>query len=169
MIEFLYTGVYSTVSRNPEETNATTHKTEELSPFTLHAELYAAGDRFGIPSLHRLCLQKYEQELKSTTISMELLDSLYAVFEKTPDSDRSLRDIVIRHMRLHRKDVKGNGSIETCFKETALDIPSFTYELLESYISSPVQGRCYTCGYQSVEALQVRCLKCGKGGASLAG
>ena len=40
---------------------------------------------------------------------------------------------MIKHMRRHRKDLKKNDSIQAYFKETALDVPEFTYELLESY------------------------------------
>ena len=53
-------------------------------------------------------------------------------------------------------------------RATLQDVPEFAFDVLQLFVNAPLTGRCYSCGpNQAAEALQARCIKCGKGGISL--
>jgi hypothetical protein len=53
-------------------------------------------------------------------------------------------------------------------RATMLDVPEFAFDVLRLFAKAPLIGHCHFCGpNQSAEALQARCIKCGKGGISL--
>ena len=53
-------------------------------------------------------------------------------------------------------------------RATMLDVPEFAFDVLRLFAKAPLIGHCHFCGpNQSAEALQARCIKCGRGGISL--
>ena len=123
-MEFLYTNDYTepvdcmdniaTLLRNiaADERNTTANvwdlcDAELFELFTLHTSMYALADKYAIPSLSLICIAKFQSVTKTTTL-WPLLKLVPAIYESTPDSDRGLRDILIRELRLRSREFIGN-------------------------------------------------------------
>jgi hypothetical protein len=157
MIEFLYTANYTV-----DDTQAS----PSPSNLTLHAELYAIADKYGLPSLAGEAKSQFLNTTTSTSWdAQDFLNSIYSIYNLTPESDRGLRDVAINCARSHSRELF-QGSVRELLQAVSLKVPDFAFDLLGSFIQTPVLGRCSTCGpNQKVECLQLRCLRCGRGGA----
>ena len=82
------------------------------------------------------------------------------------ESNRGLRNAALCHARSHVGKLQSDDAMRTQFRGTCLDILEFKVDLLQLYLHVPIRGACFQCGSdQPVEPIQLRCLKCGKGGA----
>ena len=159
-MDFFYGGDYSDLTEGDEG------KEEPLSMLELHAEMYALGDKYQTPGLRRLAMRKFNSRLRSEWAPQDFLRSIARVYKLTPESNRKLRSVVLRHARSNIEHFQSDDAIRVQFKETCLDVPEFALHLLQSYIDVPIRGDCNQCGRgQPVEPTQLRCLTCGKGGA----
>lgn len=159
-MNFFYYGDYS----DPIEGDK--GKEGPLSALELHAELYALGDKYQVPGLSRLAIQKYEGRLKRAWDPQKFLQLIARVYNLTLESNRDLRNAALCHARSHVGKLQSDDAMRTQFRGTCLDIPEFTADLLQLYLHVPIRGDFFQCGSdQPVEPIQLRCLKCGKGGA----
>ncbi|KAL4863269.1 hypothetical protein BDV12DRAFT_206664 [Aspergillus spectabilis] len=77
---------------------------------------------------------------------VEFLESIPDVYHLTAPQDQTLRDSI--------------------YDEITREVPTFTKDLLDSYIASPILADCHNCGpTMAMQALQVRCRKCSRGRA----
>ena len=137
-----------------------------LSAWELHAELYALGDKYQVPGLSRLAMQKHKGRLKRAWDPQKFLRSIARVYNLTLESNRGLRNAALCHARSHIGKFQSDDAMRTQLRGACLDIPEFTADLLQLYLDVPIRGDCFQCGPgQPVEPIQLRCLKCGKGGA----
>ncbi len=158
--DFFYCGDYS------DPTGGDEGKEEPFSILELHAEMYALGDKYQAPGLLRLAMQKYEGRLKRDWVPQAFLRSIARVYKLTPESNRELRNATFRHARSNIEQFQSDDAMRIQFKGTCLDVPEFAIDLLQSYIDVPLRGDYSQCGRrQPVEPIQLRCLKCGEGGA----
>jgi hypothetical protein len=61
-----------------------------------HARMYAMGDKYGIPGLKELALQKYEEAYRYT--SAGFANSIIIAFTSTLDADMDLRNVIITYL-----------------------------------------------------------------------
>jgi hypothetical protein len=84
-----------------------------------------------------------------------------------PTSTNALRAIAVEYARMKFRDMMESADLEI-LRATLQDIPEFAFDVLQLFANAPLRGHCHSCGpNQSAEALQARCLNCGKGGISL--
>ena len=96
-------------------------------------------------------------------VPLELLEFIYDVYSGTPASVRQLGDTAGVLVRNNLPMMLDEAAIATAYEKALTQMPEFTKELLGIYAKTPSYG-CYTCGpNQGMEALQVRCMRCGKG------
>lgn len=77
------------------------------------------------------------------------------------------RVIAIEYARREFRDIMQGRDLEI-LRTTLQDVPEFTFDVLQLFVNAPLSGRCSSCGPgQAAEALQARCIKCGKGGVLL--
>ena len=127
--------------------------------------MYALGDKYQAAGLSKLAVQKYEGTLKRAWVPQSFLRSIPKVYKLTPESNRELRNVTLRHARSYLEQLKSDDVRQTLFRGTCLDVPEFAVDLLQSYVKVSLRGDCFHCGRQPVEPMQLKCLKCGKGGA----
>ena len=189
MIEYFYTGDYgksSTSTREQDKEKSACSDEERPSAPRLHAQVFALTEMYQVDTLQGLAVTKYSTALGMTPKIEELLDSIPDIYQLTPASVRGLRDKAVVAFRLFLMQTgpprqpgclsgpkpsgdEGEAAVDTLM--AAYDIeaesPEFAKDLLRSYIRSPLLGYCHCKPehLQPTEALQMRCLACGKGGA----
>ncbi len=189
MIEYFYTGDYGnsdeSMQKQGKEKSACSNG-ETLPALRLHAQVFALADMYHVNHLQELAVTEYSKALKAIPDIENLLESIPDVYHLAPSSVRALRDKVIIAFRtlLMRaeaprqpsccSDVKSSGdegeatvdALMTAY-DLAADTPEFAKDLIFSYIRSPLLGYC-SCKpdcLQPTEALLMKCLAWGKGGA----
>lgn len=127
---------------------------------------YNMADKYNVSSLGVITKEKFRSTLKSCPSAedyLRLIPDVYTI----PRPGNPLRTIVVEYARLKFRDMMQSTDLELV-RTTLQDVPEFAFEVLQSFVNAPVRGRCGTCGpNQNAEVLQMRCLKCGKGGLSL--
>ena len=163
MIEYLYKSRYESV-----DFGEGTEK-EAPSELRLHAELYAVADKYGLPPLADFAKSRFIATVRDSWDPYDFLQSIDAIYTLTPESNRGLRDVAVAQTRSLGRKYFSEGQAHALMKRVCIQIPEYAYELVDSFMQKPMLGRCYSCGpNQKVEALQLRCLRCGKGGADVA-
>ena len=142
---------------------------EASSELRLHAELYAAADKYGLPSLADYAKSRYIATVHESSSPYDFLESIDAIYTLTPESDRGLRDVAVARTRLHGIHDFPEEKAQALMRKICLQVPEYAFDIVDSFMQKPILGRCRDCGPdQRLEALQLRCLRCGKGGASVA-
>jgi len=156
-VDYLYTGNYKVGS------------TDSCFALSVHATMFAFGDKYLIEGLKDLSVKKYSDVLDRETDTAAFLRSLPDVYTMTPESARGLRDKAVWFARERLAAAHCSPEITSVFEKVADDVPEFTKDLLTSFLQQPCVGRCWDCGRNklvAVDVLQSRCKKCGKGGAT---
>ncbi|KAF2724463.1 hypothetical protein K431DRAFT_198664, partial [Polychaeton citri CBS 116435] len=78
----------------------------------LHAQLYALGDKYDIPSLKQKALLGFRSDIAKRWNILSLARATRDVFTTTPDSDRKLRDVTAETLYAHASDVADDPGIE---------------------------------------------------------
>ncbi|KAK4544715.1 hypothetical protein LTR36_003964 [Oleoguttula mirabilis] len=93
---------------------------------TLHAKMYAAGDRYGVAGLKALALDKFKIQLTQHWDSQEFAESIHVVYNTTPSSDKDLRESIADTLGWHDR-LLDKPEIEVA----VLEINGLAYELLK--------------------------------------
>jgi BTB/POZ domain len=160
MIDYFYTGDYDDTGLENEG--------DSQSLLDFHAKIFALADKYDVELLQKRAVDHYKSRLNNCDI-FEFLQSISVVYESTPSSLRSLRDIVIHYAKtkLQRIACK-QEDVKEAFLDVVKDTPEFAMDVCADWIGSTFRGTCSSCGpWQPVEVLQARCLSCGKGNASV--
>jgi hypothetical protein len=105
MIDYLYKLDYdensasdTEVEDNPSQVNSktTAESNEMVSSSLLHAEVYAMGEKYGIPGLKDLAQRKFEHAVTNGWQDATFCSVVRSVYESTNSNDRGLRDIVTK-------------------------------------------------------------------------
>lgn len=159
MIRFFYSMDYNDSVLEDKEVNPP----PPLSLLQLHARMFALGDRYDISGLRGVAVKKYSSRCTSSE-ALELIDSVYDVYEGTATSVRPLRDVACSRMRNRLPKMLDEEAVRTVYQQLLIDVPEFTRDLLDLFVKAPLYGNCGTCcSHQAFEALQVRCKRCSKG------
>jgi hypothetical protein len=166
IVNFFYSMNYD--DEIPEEAG---HKTRPpISLLQLHARMFTLGDRYDILGLRDVAVKKYSARAAVSGVSLELLESIYDVYKGTYAFIRQLRDTASVLVRKNLLKMLNEAAIATAYEKVLTEVPEFTKELLGIYIKAALYGECYTCGpNQGMEAIQVRCMRCGKGRSGVSG
>jgi len=133
---------------------------QDLSFLRIHARVFALADKYVVDVLQSLSVAKFSDRLRDSEI-FEFLESIPGVYTLTPGVVRGLRDEAIKHARINLPQYLGNASVRQAYEDIASMTPEFIKELLESYMETPMIGKCWNCGRcQALQAVQSRCLRC---------
>lgn len=159
LLEYLYTYDYKVVLYGEER--------GPVAELRFHVRIYATGDRYDVPKLKSLALAKFKHTLEHSRIH-EVEDTFYKVlrdiYTTTPDTDRSLRDLVLQFCASHsnivlgkRKFVKTMDKIPGSWKEVCRNI-------LEVVNEDPKLYKCSNCGLndECCSACEPFCSNCGR-------
>jgi hypothetical protein len=81
----------------------TANAVEVANPLTIHASMYALGDKYQVDGLSQLAKEKFESCLHHHAHSEDLITAVQIAYSTTPDSNRGLRDSVMDAFRVHFK------------------------------------------------------------------
>lgn len=127
---------------------------------------YNLADKYDVLALMGLAGKKFKSTLNEGPTPVEYLSVISDVYT-IPTSTNSLRVIATEYARAKFRDMLQSADSEI-LRATLQDIPEFAFDVLQLFANAPLTGRCHSCGpNQSAEALQARCINCGKGGISL--
>lgn len=127
MIHCLYYGSYANY-------DVTVEGEQWKSACQLHAAMYALGDKYDIAAVKDKAV--YSFKMLSTRLPqhlINLIESAPIVYESTPDSDRSLRTVIVAKAiqspsKLLDEDVKA------AFQRVLIDIPNFNWDIHQYWI-----------------------------------
>lgn len=186
MVDFFYTGNYMDNSNTNQHlsSNEVEHNDEEgTTALRTHARMFALANIYKVDQLQNLAAAKYDKAVEETSHIQDVLDSIPDIYGLTPDSVRTLREIAVMAVRIklgHQSAAACARSSEGRSEAAAYSVMAlldtgatgtleFMKDLLSSYIRAPLLGSCFNCdteNLQPAEPLQIKCLKCGKGGAT---
>ncbi|KAK3369827.1 hypothetical protein B0H63DRAFT_551704 [Podospora didyma] len=123
-----------------------------LTPLNQHPRMFALADKYDIPGLQSLAVQKYDEYILRISpyrtvapsfaeCTQEVLLSVPDVFTLTPASQRPLQVATILYMRAWLKE-----SILRCpetrdlYDETCAAVPEFVKEFSDSHMEFPERG-----------------------------
>jgi hypothetical protein len=67
----------------------------------IHASVYSIAEKYGIPGLKALALDKFEKEASVHWGTTDFLDAIQEVYTMTVDHDRGMRDAVVKVISSH--------------------------------------------------------------------
>lgn len=162
LIDFFYTMDYQEDPYDVEQPEE-----PRTSSLQLHAQMFALGDRYDIPSLRTLAVHRYEKVCSQERNTLDFLESIPQVYGTTPSALRGLRDIVIDFSRRHLidPDARAFSSEAVAIRNRVIDeCTEHSQDLLRSFLTNPVLSHCSTChGMRGMTILQARCRDCLKG------
>lgn len=157
MLKYFYTGKY----------NEPINESEELRlPLQIQVLTYNLADKYDIPALMGLAEEKFKSTLSGGPIPEEYLSVVSDVYT-IPTSTNTLRAIAVEYARMKFRDMMQSTDLEI-LRATLQNVPEFAFDVFQLFVNAPLRGHCHSCGpNQSAEALQARCINCGKGGILL--
>lgn len=146
MLCYLYSLDYTIEPRNnyvydlSEDPVPTVHdnKLRQLSSLQLvcNASMYGMGDKYGIHGLKGIASEKFATTLKLPEWHAEwtcskvsigsLATAIKCIYDSTPESDKGLRDQILKYAKLHLKRLLTLGD----FKAVLAGVPELSYQLL---------------------------------------
>lgn len=80
--------------------------------------MYALGDRYQIPGLKECSLGKFEQLCKTSRRQVLSADVVRQVYEGTLETDRPLRDLLIKTLCQNKYLLNSNGDLLDALKDS---------------------------------------------------
>jgi hypothetical protein len=136
MFEFMYLHTYGSPT-----SCSNADATADAEDLCLHASIYALGKKYGIAGLKETSLQKFEDNTEVSWKIDAFYETIKIVFTSTTDHDKGLRDLVLRLLSLHRREVAGNPQMERVIRE----IDGLAYDLWKMNSVLPRGPTCNVC------------------------
>ena len=108
------------------------------TPLQVHAQMYSLGDKYDLPGLKKEAARRFNEDVKisgdSKCETLTLLSVVPTVYEITLDSDRGLRDIVVRQI-FQRYATASKHFVEEL--DTALEVRQFARDIIVLHRKKP--------------------------------
>ena len=138
MIDFLYRGDYQTDVDSGEQHHA-----------VLHAAMFAVADKYNIAALGDAAKVKFQKSIKSIVwISPDIgsfMDVIEYVYSTTPESNRGLRDIVVRQIQILGTQITADPKLNSRLEGIIASTPSFAMDLIRNSFVQASPRRCSAC------------------------
>ena len=110
----------------------------------VHAQIYSLGDKYDIPSLKKEAARRFREDVgvpghrkRETLTLLSVVDKIYTT---TPDSDRGLRDLVVRQI-FQRYNTASKHFVEEL--DNALEVRQFARDLVVLHRKGPTLSMRY--------------------------
>ncbi|KAI4172672.1 MAG: hypothetical protein LQ343_003412 [Gyalolechia ehrenbergii] len=121
----------------------------EATVFDVNAQMYAMGDRFGVPGLKKVAAAKFEKHCRcaggESPADQSQMDSLLLavpmVYKSTPKTDRALRDSVAGAFARDLPVNRERWLTSSGFKNICRTFPEFIFDILGRTVDSQVKKR----------------------------
>lgn len=156
MFNFLYLHDYKAITVfGNNGTKAGSFATSDNN-IVMHAEMYAMGSKYAIPSLQTLAAEKFKRGAELAWNTDAFSTAIALGFSTTPDSDKGLRSIITATILNHAETLLDKPDIEDCVR----NISGLSYDLLRSRILKP--SSTVLCGVCNATTTKL-CRSCRKG------
>jgi hypothetical protein len=81
--------------------NEASRQIQISTPLSIHADMYALGDKYQVAGLQNVAASKFKACLAHHRNSPDFITALQTVYTSTPDSNRMLRDVVVQGFKDH--------------------------------------------------------------------
>ncbi|KAG5917469.1 hypothetical protein E4U42_007237 [Claviceps africana] len=147
MLDYMYTGVYD---RRPDlvehaEQDESYAKVFDVSPVEFHARMMVLADMYMIDGLALLAKEKFQQAVTEETRNCKFLDCIPEIYDMKHGSFDEMRQTIIHSTGERVTPRPLSKELYQQLENVMRRVPEFTYDLLGSYLQSPVQGRCDGC------------------------
>jgi hypothetical protein len=88
------------ITKNPDEIKLSDDYVVDYHP-VLHVRVYALAEKYDIPALKRLALDKFNSKIQPGIPLDQLLDSAEEAYTSTIEEDRGVRDSIVKHFHTH--------------------------------------------------------------------
>jgi hypothetical protein len=108
-----------------------------------HAKLYAIGGKYGIPHMKEAAKKRFHEEVEKEIASEIFVEAAKLGFTTTPDSDRGLRELIVRAMIGNAVKLQHNEEMNNLIcsnKDLALELWKATTALP----CGPICSKCST-------------------------
>lgn len=99
---------------------------EVANPLTIHANMYALADKYQVIGLRQVAKHKFESCLFHHINSGDFISAVQVVYTSTSESDRGLRDVVIKafleHFHVDVLKIPGFEAKIDCIDELSLEL-----------------------------------------------
>jgi hypothetical protein len=93
--------------------NEASRQSQISTPLSIHADMYALGDKYQVAGLQHLAASKFKICLFHHWDSPDFVTAVQTVYASTPDSNRILRDMVVQGFKDHFSiDITKDPAIE---------------------------------------------------------
>lgn len=163
MVDYLYTGQYEVPRPDSDE------QCDTVLPLVFHAKMLDLADKYLIAGLQSISVAQFKQAVRGERDTCSFLRCISQIYSLQCESSKTLRDTVIDSVRERISQPLGSD-VKEALDIVTDQVPSFTQDLLHSFLEMPILGYCSHCGpgkLVPVISLQCWCKICGKSGASI--
>lgn len=135
MFDFLYLQSYDCVAaKSPTEGH-------EPCNLTSHVRLYAMGEKYGISQLKEAAMRRFDEEAGHNITGVAFVEAAKLGFMTTPNTDRGLRQSVIRVIHENAAQLNHNEEMDSLIRGIP-DLAIGLWKATSALSSGPV---CLTC------------------------
>ena len=108
------------------------------SAHQLHAEMFSLGDKYDCAVLKESALVKFKEHSNGNGVVTLLgfVISIPIVYSSTPDSERTLRDVVVEKIS-GEPDRYLLENVKPLFQKVVFEVPEFNWDLHMSWMRAP--------------------------------
>lgn len=100
MMNHFYNLNYSDGSATTSEAGSALAEAKKFSLLD-HAKVYSLAEKYGVPSLKKLAMDKFELQARKDCDGEDLVDAAVEAYTGTVQDDRGFRDEVVRAITVH--------------------------------------------------------------------
>jgi hypothetical protein len=108
-----------------------------------HVRLYAIGEKYGIPHLKEAARKRFDDDVEKEIASEIFVEAAKLGFTTTPDSDRGLRQSIVRVMLGNAMKLRNNEEVNNLVLSNA-DLALELWKATTALPGGPVCLRCST-------------------------
>lgn len=186
MVDFFYTGNYmdnSNINQHLNNNKVKYNDEKGTTVLRIYARMFALANIYKIDQLQNLAAAKYDKAVEEISHIQDVLNSIPDIYRLIPDFVRTFREIAIMAVRIkfghqfaavYVKSSEGRSeaaiyNVMALLDTGAIGTFEFIKDLLSFYIRIFLLESCFNCNIENLqpaELLQIKYLKCGKGGAT---
>ncbi|KAI0425897.1 BTB/POZ protein [Xylaria sp. FL1042] len=117
------TSLFGKVAIHQMETHNVNDKDTDI---VLHAKVYSLAEKYFINGLKKLALEKFKVAVKGKLVLDDFLEAAQEVYTSTPDSDRVLRNIVLKTLHANSRSWLKEEGVQDLLRQ----LHTLTYDLL---------------------------------------
>ena len=141
MVEFLYRGDYEELDHpDYQAIDKNIPDSSKTLQAVLHADMFTVADKYNIVALGETAKEKFEGAIWSLR-NCYYLEVIKYVYSTTSESDRSLRDAIVRETRRRGSKILKETGLKPSLEELVSTTPQFAWDLFHNSLQATSVGQ----------------------------